>query len=190
MAEWKRVKWTEARQIGEALELEPEQLPEPEILPRPWFETLRARGESDLALRYLAVALPRYEAVAWAAHIINEGTAQVPIAPLERQALDRVLRWVDEPTDDYRQAAQEAASRARSGSAERLLGDALFMSGGSIAPTDLPAVIPPSDVCGQLAAAAVLVACHRGPDRAKAIDAALDSGDRVATDGLEALRKA
>lgn len=190
MAEWKRVKWAEARQIGEALELEPEQLPEAEVPPRNWFETLRERGESDLALRYLALALPRYEAVAWAAHEVNASTTQAPIAPLERQALDRVLRWVDEPTDEYRQAAQEAAARARSGSAERLLGDALFMSGGSIAPPDLTAVVPPSDVCGKLAAAAVLVACHRQSDPAKAISAALDSGDRVAAGGPEALRQA
>lgn len=190
MSEWTRVKWTEARQIAEALGDDADGWPAPEVTPQQQFQALRKDGSADDALYYLGQALPRFEAVAWAAREIERQAKAKPSAPLQRQALDRVLRWVDEPTDDYRRAALEAAERARSDSPEHLLGQAVFMSGGSIAPPDLPAVIPPHHVCGNLAATAVLVACHRDADPAAAKQRALDAGDRVACDGLQALSPA
>lgn len=187
MDKWAKVKWTEARQIAAAMDSEPAALPDEGVDPRDHYARLRASGQLDRALSYLGHALPRYEAVAWAAHMIRTTPSRDPAHPLDRQALDRTLQWVEEPTDDYRRAAHQAAEAAVRESPERLLAMAAFTSGGSIAPPDLPPVNPPQEVCGRIAAAAVLVAAHRSGDSAKAIAAALDAGERVAERGIEAL---
>jgi len=187
---WNKVKWTEARQILQGMDLEEERLTDPDVDPRSFFNQLREAGKGELAIRYLGQALPRYEAVGWAALGINAQASAATLGPIERQALDHSLRWVEEPTDGHRRAAQEAAERAKAGSAEWLLGQAVLLSGGSIAPPDLAAVIPPHATCGNLASAALLVACHRDLLPDKAVSAMLDAGDKVAASGLEALRSA
>lgn len=187
MDKWTKVKWTEARQIAVAMDSESSSLPEEGVDPRTYYASLKAGGELDRALAYLGHALPRYEAVAWAAHMVRTMPSQAGAQPLNRQALDRTLQWVEEPNDDYRRAAHQAAEAAGRESPERLLAMAAFTSGGSIAPPDLPPVNPPQDVCGRIAAAAVLVAAHRSGDSAKAIAAALDVGEQVAARGVEAL---
>lgn len=190
MGNWTRVKWTEARQIGEALGWEGHRLPESDVDPEDHFKALRQAGDQQIALRFLGAALPRYEAVAWAAAELAGRADGAAIGPLERQALDRVMRWVDEPVDEYRLAASEAAERARNGSAEQMLAQAVFLSGGSIAPPDLAAVNPPHHACGEMATAALLIASFREKDPDQALAAMLDSGDRVAARGLEAIARA
>lgn len=187
MQKWNKVKWTEARQIAAAMETDADTLPDEGVDPYSYYASLKTAGELDQALSYLGHALPRYEAVAWASHVIRTMPSPAKAQPLNRQALDRTLQWVEEPTDEYRRAAHQAAEAAGRESPERLLAMAAFMSGGSIAPADLPPVNPPQGVCGRIAAAAVLVAAHRSGDAAKAIAAALDAGERVAARGIEAL---
>ena len=186
MDKWSQVKWTEARQIAEAMEVEPAALPEDGIDPRSFYQSLKDKGELDRAVRYLGHALPRFEAVAWAAHCVRSVPRDQPHA-LDRQALDRTLQWLDEPTDDYRRAAQQAGQSASKGSPEGLLAMAAFMSGGSISPPDLPPVNPPQEVCGRIASAAVLIAAHRSKEPAAAIAAALEAGEAVAAKGAGAL---
>lgn len=188
MEKWTKVKWTEARQIAAAMDADAASLPDEGVDPGSYYSNLRSTGELDRALSYLGHALPRYEAVAWAAHMLRQMPSKGPPLPLDRQALDRTLQWIDEPTDEYRRAAYQAAEVAARESPERLLAMAAFTSGGSIAPPDLPPVNPPQEVCGRIAAAAVLVAAHRSGDAANAIAAALDAGERVAARGVEALK--
>jgi alpha-D-ribose 1-methylphosphonate 5-triphosphate synthase subunit PhnI len=141
----------------------------------------------DVAVRYLGHALPRLEAVAWAANLLQGWSRTVDPGLPERQALDCVMRWLEEPTDEYRRAAHEAAERASDKSAERLLGFAVFMSGGSISQADLPAVQPAQQVCGALASSAVLVAAYRTEDPKAALASACDVGEKVAELGVKAL---
>lgn len=188
MSEWTRVKWTEARQIAEALELDPEEWPAPEVSPQDGLALFQQGRETPDVLQYLGQALPRFEAVAWAAHVLERHADG--LAPLQRQALDRVQRWLGEPTDAFRRAAYEAAGRARANSAEQMLAEAVYFSGGSVSEPDLPAVLPPQSVCGRFAAGAVTVACQRAADPAAAMQAAIAAGDRVARGGIEALSKA
>lgn len=187
MDKWSKVKWTEARQIAEAMDTDAAALPDEGVDPRSYYVSLKKGGELDRALSYLGHALPRYEAVAWAAHSIRSMRSPSQPMPLDRQALDRTLQWVEEPTDEYRRAAYQAAEAASRDSPERLLAIAAYMSGGSIAPPDLPPVNPPQEVCGRIAATAVLVAAHRSGDATAALAAALENGEKVAAKGVEAL---
>jgi hypothetical protein len=187
MDKWNTVRWTEARQIAEAMDSDPATLPEEGVDPRSYYLGLKSGGQLDRALAYLGHALPRYEAVAWAAHAIRTMPSKEEPLPLDRQALDRTMQWIEDPGDDYRRAAYQAAESAGRESPERLVAIAAYMSGGSIAPPDLPPVNPPQEVCGRIAAAAVLVAAHRSGDAASALAAALEAGEKIAARGVEAL---
>lgn len=155
------------------------------VSPRDYFVERRRAGDLEFASAFLAHALGRFEAVAWAARFLDERADGLP--PLDRQALDHALRWLGEPTEAHRVAAGDAADAAGARSAERLLAAAAFMSGGSIAPPDLPPVHPAPELCGRLAGAAVAIAAHRDTDRAAAFGRALDLGEAVASGGVDAL---
>lgn len=187
MGEWATVKWTEARQITAAMGMDGASNPSAGVDPQSFYRTLRDAGDLNAAISYLGLALPRFEAVAWAAHTLQERAKSVRLPPLDRQALERVLRWLEEPTDDFRRAAYEAAERATPKGPENMLGLAVFMSGGSLGPPDLPAVNPPQDVCGRVAAAAILIAAHKAEKPEAVMASALDTGERIAAEGLRAL---
>jgi hypothetical protein len=186
MGSWSQVKWTQAGQIADLIG-NPTGIDDREANPESGYRQLRGRGDLDLAVRYLAHALPRFEATAWVANLLDERSRSVSLSAVERQALDHVIRWVEEPSDEYRRATFEAGSNAPEDSPERLLASAVFMSGGSISEVDLPPVQPRQQVCGQLAAAAVLVAAYRSPDPVSALTAACDLGEKVAAQGSAAL---
>jgi len=184
MGTWTKVKWTQAGQIAELIGRPG--IGESEASPETGYRQLRDQGDLDTAVRYLAHALPRVEAIAWAAQLLDERSRTSKLLATERQSLDRTIRWLEQPTDEYRRAAFEAAGQAPEDSPERLLACAVFMSGGSISEPDLPAVQPQQHVCGQLAAAAVLTAAYRSPEADTALAAACDLGDRIASEGAKA----
>jgi hypothetical protein len=186
VAGWDQVKWTKARQVADLMKLDASFLEDPKSDPETGYRKLR---EKDLAVavRYLGFALPRLEAVSWAAHLLDGWSRSKPPCEAQRQALDSVCRWLEEPTDEYRRAAHEAGERARADSPERMLADAVFMSGGSISQPDLPAVQPPQHACGGFAAVAVLAGAYGTPSPADALAAACDVGEKVAALGVKAL---
>ena len=187
MDSWTAVKWTDARQIAGAMEMDDSDRPSEGVDPRSYYLALREKGDLDRAIFYLGQALPRFEAVAWAARLLQNRSRKTRLPPRDRQALDRSLRWLEEPIDEYRRAAYDAAQAAGTKSPERLLALAVYTSGGSMAPPDLPPVNPPQEICGKVAAGAVLMAAFLtdNPDAAKAV--ALDLGDKVAAEGVKAL---
>lgn len=187
MAGWDQVKWTQARQVAELMNLDSSAFEDAGMDPETGYRTLRERGDMALAVRYLGQALPRLEAVAWAADLLEIWSRATPPGIAERQALDCAIRWVEEPSEEYRRAAQEAARRADDNSAERLLADAVFMSGGSISQPDLPPVQPPQQACGGLAASAVIIAAYRTADPNSALAQACDAGEKVAALGVKGL---
>lgn len=186
MGGWSQVKWTQAGQIADMIGA-PGEVGDLEASPEAGYRALRTRSDLNLAVRYLAQALPRFETAAWATNLLDKRSRSIGLGPCERQALDHAMRWVEEPTDDYRRATFEAGGRAPANSPERILASAVFMSGGSISEAELPAVQPAQQVCGQLAAAAVIVAAYRSDDPTAALTAACDLGEKVAEVGARAL---
>lgn len=187
MAGWDQVKWTQARQVADLMKLDISTLRNPDADPESGYRELRERDETSVAIRYIGHALPRFEAVAWAAHLLRGWSDSANLGVAERQALDSTMRWLEEPTDEYRRAALQAAEAADGNSAEQLLGYAVFMSGGSISEPDLPAVQPPPEVCGRLAVSAILVSAYRTANPPDALAAACEAGEKVASLGAKAL---
>ena len=173
------MKWTEAGQVTAVLgwKAAPGD-PSPAERPRAYFEALRAAGRDTDAVEFLSQALPRWEAVAWAARAVRDLGGLDGEA--DARALKAALLWVQDPTEDRRRAAQEAAEGAEPDSPARLAALAAFYSGGSIAPADAEVLPAPRDAAGRFAAGAIITAAARAADMDAALAASLGAGSAIA----------
>lgn len=185
--QWNQVRWTQAHQIASLMDVDEAELPEEGVAPVAHYQALRAGGDRLTAVSFLGHALPRFEALAWAARVLDEQAAALTLARADRQALEHALRWLGEPNDWTRRAAMDAADAAGERSPERMLATGVFFSGGSISQPDLPPVMPPPELAGRFAAIAVTLAAARVEDGTAVLDRALDLGERVAADGMQVL---
>ncbi|HYD44696.1 MAG TPA: hypothetical protein VEA79_05465 [Phenylobacterium sp.] len=179
MARWQRVKWTEAGQVIDLPEADPQAREAPEA----YFERLRQAGRLTDAAFFLGRALPRHETVAWAARTVRD----LPDPEAKRQdadALKAALLWVQDPSEPRRRAAYDAANAATNHSAEQMAALAAFFSGGSMAPEGCDPVQAPMDAAGTFAAGAVVIAAARTGDINAALAKGLDAGARIAEKGL------
>lgn len=177
MERWKQVHWTEAGQLTAILgwpASEHDTLP-----PERFFEQLRGEGRHHEAAMFLGQALPRFEAVSWAARSVRE-LSRPDLPPADADALKATFLWLQDPSENRRRAAFEAASAAGDVAPQRLCALAAFFSGGSMAPDNLQPVPAPKDTAGKFAAGAVISAAARSGDPAKALDAALKLGEALA----------
>ncbi len=184
---WTAVRLTEARQVAALMGLDRDDQPAPDVSVRRHFDVLRNGGQRFAALDYLGHALPRLEAIAWAARIVADAAAGEPPPPRARQALDVALRWLEEPSELHRRAAGDAAEAIPRPVAERLLASAVFYSGGSIAAAGAAPVMPPEHIAARYAVGAIRAVVHRDHDPAEALTRALTLGERIAEQGLAAL---
>lgn len=183
MSDWERVKWSDARQIVGLLDdTVTAGLGEVAMRPRAHFAALRAQSAREVATRYLGLALPRLETVAWAARTVRDAPGERTSA--ETQALRSALFWIQDPTEARRRAAGDAAESLAFDSPERFAALAVFYSGGSVSSPDGPPVLAPREAAGKFAAAAVLLAAARSGQGDSVLDQALDRGDRMANEGV------
>jgi hypothetical protein len=133
------------------------------------------------AVRFLAHAMPRREAVWWAWACARRVAGEQP-APKVKAALDATERWIAQPTEENRRAAMQAAEAADFGTPAGCAGLGAFFSSGSLAPPDVAAV-PPGEFMTAKAVAGgiVLAAVATEPDQAPAkFQAFLQQGLEVA----------
>lgn len=186
-AAWHGVLLGDARQIARFMGVPEERWPDAALDVRGGYRAWRASGDLPAAIDYLAHALPRVEAIAWAARILDDGSRRHELERGDRHALDTALRWVGEPGEAYRRAAGEAADRAGRRSPERCLALAVFASGGSIAPPGMVPIAPPPEAVPRYVAGAIKQAAYRGDDAERAFRDALTLGEAVAERGAAAV---
>lgn len=182
MGNWSQVKWTEAGQVAELLGWKDDLGEDARAAPDAFFAKLREAGRDQDAAYFLGQALPRYEAVVWAARVVRD---LAPAAARDSDALNATLNWVADPSEGLRRAAYEAATAADTGSPARMAALAVFFSGGSMAPEGQAAVPAPRATGGKLGAAAVLMATIQSEDKKKSLAWALDQGADIAANGLK-----
>lgn len=187
MANWNAVKLTQAKQVAELQGIDELELPPPEIGTADHYRALCVEGAKLAALDFIGHALPRFELVAWAAHILDSESRSRALPMRDRQVLDHALRWLGDPDDAKRRSAYDSAMRASNNSAEKLLGMAVFFSGGSISLPDLAPVLPEPGMAARFGVNAVKVAAYRSEDSAALIDRALKLAEEVAERGERAL---
>ena len=181
--EWIRVKWTEARQVTRLLDWRArDDEPDHGMAPQAFFLSLRSQGRDAEAAEFLGQALPRWEAVAWAARAVRDLKGIADGDP-DAAALKSALLWVQDPTEQRRRAAYDAAEAAEATSPERLAALAAFYSGGSVAPADCEPQPAPREAAGRFAAGAVLVAAMSGEEPDAALARCLETGAALAGSG-------
>jgi len=138
----------------------------PDHSPRDYLAALDQAGYLPDAARFLAFALPRREAVWWAAQCVRRVPALMADEPAAA-ALVAAEAWAADPTDDRRRAAFAAAESAGFDKPAACTALAAFLSDGSLAPAQLQAVPPPT-VRREVAAAVVLAALATEPENGDA----------------------
>ena len=109
------------------------------------------------AVRFMARALPKREAVWWAC-LCARSTLSETSAPEYIKALTVAEAWVYKPTEDNRRQANAAAQAAGFDNAVAWAAMAAFWSDGSMAPENLPVVPPADNLCSKAVSGAVMLA--------------------------------
>jgi len=141
----------------------------PDAHPRDYVALLMDRQLFADAVRFLAHALPKREAVWWAWACARRTAGEQP-TPKIKAALDACEKWIMEPSEDNRRAAMAAAQLAGISTASGCAALSVFFSGGSLGPPDAPAV-PPGEyltaktVAGSVIMAAVSQEPEKGPEK-------------------------
>lgn len=123
--------------------------------------TLAGAGFLVEAARCFAHALPRREAVWWAA-MCALSTAPADLPDADRQAREAAETWVRSQTEEARRGAMALAEQVGFQSPEAWAAVGAFWSGPSIAPDGQPAVAPAPHLTGVATAGAVILASVRG----------------------------
>ena len=142
----------------------------PALTPRQFFDLLAKAPLPDDAIRFLAAALPKREAVGWGLLCLKELLPK-PLVSTDAKALAGAEAWVKDTSEANRQAAGTAAEAAGYATPAGCLAQAAFWSGGSLVPPHLAPVSPRDDLTGTSVAGAILLAAAiatAGPDSAKA----------------------
>jgi hypothetical protein len=139
----------------------------PEWTARQYLEALIAAGRWHDAIRFLAWALPRREAVWWACQCIR--AANLPPGPPEdARALEAAEKWAASATEDHRRAAFAAGQTVNFETPAALAALAAFWSGGSLSQPRLPVVPPAEHLCpGTVGNTVILVGVIRTPEKAE-----------------------
>jgi len=152
--------------VCEAAELEEDvlmRLDEAEELAT-FLEGLSGDGLHEPAIAFLAQALPSRQAVGWAWVCAREVTGNE--APTEVEAcLEATRAWIQDPTDELRRAAFDAADVAGMDTPAGVAGLAAFFSGDSLAPPDSDPSPPPEGLVGRTVAGCIHIsAAWGGPE--------------------------
>lgn len=148
-----------AAEIGSRFELgeQAKSLIEGGLSPAAFLQRLIDERQFLDAVRFLAYALPKREAIWWAARCarLAAGTA---LPPEQQAALEVTDRWCAQPSEELRRAAMAASEKAQLKTPAGCAALAVFFSGGSLAPPNAPVVPPADDLTARTVTGAVLMA--------------------------------
>jgi hypothetical protein len=136
---------------------------------RAFFDLLMEKQHHLDAIRFLAAALPKQEAVWWACLCARQAHgASTPAKVMA--AVQATEKWVREPNEENRRATFAAAEAAELKTPAGCAAMAAFWSGGSLGPPHTP-VVPPGEqltahgVAGAVLMAAVLTEPEKAPEK-------------------------
>jgi hypothetical protein len=135
----------EVRAIAEYIGLSKEsiELAAASTSPKHFGDILVQNSKLQDALCWYAHTKPKPTAVLWACECVEEIMLSHGDA-VQREAYQAAMRWGREPNDPNREHAKQMAEKAKHEGVGGVLAAAAGWSGGSLGPSDLPAV-PPDD---------------------------------------------
>jgi hypothetical protein len=138
----------------------------PDLHPLDFVALLMENALYPDAVRFVAHALPKREAVWWGWVCARRAAGEDP-QPAIKAALEATEIWIAQPNEDNRRKAMAAAQKADLGTAAGCAGLAAFFSGGSLAPPEAPAVPPGEFLAAKAVSGAVIFAAvAKEPERA------------------------
>jgi hypothetical protein len=134
------------------------------------------------AVRLLAHALPKREAVRWACQCTRSVAGANP-PPDSEAAVQAAETWAADPNDANRRATYRAANNTGFGTPAGCAALGAFFSDGSLGPANLPAIPPAPLLTAQFVVNAVLLAgvASEPPKALEQYDLFLRQGIRLAT---------
>lgn len=181
LAPWRRVKWTRAGQLA-GLAMASDALRGMEDVPPAQAFAILRREQPQVAVRFMAQCLPRFEAVRW----LHECLARTPdpaTGSARAEIRTGIATWLADPSDKRRRLVFDYAERLGFDVPEAAAGLAVYLSGGSLGPAELEhGSPPPAGAFGEAVAGAVLLAgLAQGPEHfAAEVDALLVLALRLA----------
>jgi hypothetical protein len=134
--------------------------------PRQYLDRLVQQQLFPDAVKFVAHALPKSEAIRWSCQCARQAYGPNP-APPAAAALQAVEQWLADPSEANRRAAWSAAQAADVGTPAGCTALAVFWSGGSMAPPEAPVVPPAEHLTAHAVGGAVMLAVvHTEPQRA------------------------
>jgi hypothetical protein len=120
------------------------------------------------AVRFLAAALPKREAVWWAC-LCNRDVLTESSKPTEQIAIELAEAWVFKPTEENRVPTFLAAENATLQTSAGWVAMATFWSSGSISPVENTIVQPAEDLTAKAVSGSVMLAAVSGsPEKIEA----------------------
>ncbi len=132
-----------------------------ELTPKAYFDLLAQNGLDDDAIRFIARWMPKREAVWWGCLCAWSVCRPDPSEEVDA-ALKAAVRWVQDPSEDNRQATRPRRKAPKSRTPARRVALAVFHSSGSISLPDLPEVPPAPATTAKMIAGAVGLAANQG----------------------------
>ena len=106
------------------------------------------------AVSFLARLLSKQEAIWWGCLCAWDAARPNP-SPATQAALQASLRWLQEPTEEHRRAAETVAQKAGFETPAGAVAQAVAFAAGSMTAAGLPEVAAPEDLTAQTIAAAI-----------------------------------
>jgi hypothetical protein len=138
----------------------------PEIAPPDYVALLMSKKLYADAVRFVAHALPKREAVWWG-WISAKRAAGADPPPKIKASLEATEKWIAQPDDESGRVAMAAAKEAKTTTAAGCAGTAAFFSGSSLGPAHVPP-IPPGEFLTAKAVSGAVIYAAVGKDPANA----------------------
>ena len=154
----KKVSAKLAKEICAQFELskEGQALLDDQVSPDAFLDRLLEHERFPDAIRLLAFALPKREAVWWSCQCARECLPGDP-PPQSLEAIKAAETWVYKPTEENRWATKEPGERAGFDKPAAWAAMGAFWSGGSMVPAHLPAMAPGPTFTGMAVSGAILL---------------------------------
>jgi hypothetical protein len=140
----------------------------PDIVPQDYVALLMSKKLYADAVRFVAHALPKREAVWWG-WISAKKAAGADPPPKIKASLEATEKWIAQPDDEGGRAAMAAAKEAQTSTAAGCAGMAAFFSGSSLGPSHIPP-IPPGEFLTAKAVSGAVIYAAVGKDPVNAPD--------------------
>ena len=140
----------------------------PEIAPQDYVALLMSKKLYADAVRFVAHALPKREAVWWG-WISAKRAAGADPPPKIKASLEATEKWIAQPDDESGRVAMAAAKEAQTNTAAGCAGMAAFFSGSSLGPAHIPP-IPPGEFLTAKAVTGAVIYAAVGKDPVNAPD--------------------